>query len=225
MRSVLPATAGVLFAAGLWALARGEKEEARVAWRREIRETMPRGPSLRVAAIAARDALARPFQLPRALAREAEQASGEEDDAENNVAKENGAKELPKAKEAAQDVAASGSNAVTRSKKAHKYIPKTVWGPPAWEKLHKRMSSLPATISAETAKAESAWLFSFFIGLPCPSCAMHALGFMKKHPVPFDQGGEAVSLWTCQLHNEVNRIKGKPQMAEDEYRKRYLEAS
>lgn len=44
---------------------------------------------------------------------------------------------------------------------------------------------------------------------PCSHCAHHLQSYIKKHPPTLNDNKE-LSLWFCDVHNQVNKLLGKP---------------
>jgi len=59
---------------------------------------------------------------------------------------------------------------------------------------------------------------------PCDTCASHMQEYFTQHP-PDTSSRQALSLYLCRLHNDVNRTNGAPQFecSMEKLDKRWLE--
>jgi hypothetical protein len=82
------------------------------------------------------------------------------------------------------------------------------WGPSTWRAMHSIAYTAPERPSIE----EQRQFVDFFrlLGdvLPCPSCRVHYQKYMSEHPIDASSR-EALVQWVYDLHDSVNKRKGK----------------
>ena len=81
-------------------------------------------------------------------------------------------------------------------------------GQAGWTLLHVIAANTPETPTAEDQARVQAFLQALGHLYPCPTCAAHFRSFQQQHPISSDSR-EALSLWLCEAHNEVNVRNGK----------------
>eukprot|EP01062_Namystynia_karyoxenos_P047831 TRINITY_DN36212_c0_g1_i1.p2 TRINITY_DN36212_c0_g1~~TRINITY_DN36212_c0_g1_i1.p2 ORF type:complete len:250 (+),score=57.51 TRINITY_DN36212_c0_g1_i1:78-752(+) len=81
-------------------------------------------------------------------------------------------------------------------------------GNAGWTVLHTVAAAYPTKPSRE--QQQHAWDFvrTWSHVYPCGHCAAHMRIGLKKHP-PDVSSKEAFSVWTCRMHNQVNKHLGK----------------
>lgn len=67
-----------------------------------------------------------------------------------------------------------------------------------WDDLHTRREWTPEKMERFTAI------------VPCGECREHFLKLLKKNPPPYEQGDDAVFVWTVWAHDDVNVHRGVP---------------
>jgi len=82
-------------------------------------------------------------------------------------------------------------------------------GRSTWTFLHTMAAYFPKRPSPEQQKGMSDLLSNFSVFYPCSPCASHMRDYLQRHPAKADSR-EALSLWMCNFHNEVNEILDKP---------------
>ena len=99
-----------------------------------------------------------------------------------------------------------------------------VWGPSGWEFLHYITLAYPdnpTEIDKENAK-----IFFPLVGkmLPCQICRSNFASHLKKFPLDDQVLENRYNLvnWLINIHNEVNRVHGKPIMSYQEVINKYL---
>lgn len=79
------------------------------------------------------------------------------------------------------------------------------WGPRKWRTLHRRPWS--PRFNPDT---EPRWLHRFALTIPCGECRAHFDALLDARP-PQMQSARAYHDWTVAIHNDVNRMLGKPE--------------
>ncbi|MES1907613.1 MAG: hypothetical protein MHM6MM_000697 [Cercozoa sp. M6MM] len=82
-------------------------------------------------------------------------------------------------------------------------------GRAGWTTLHSMAAYYPESASPEQQQRTLEFLRSFAQLYPCRHCGEHMLAHIDRH-VPDTSGRDALSLWLCRAHNEVNKMLGKP---------------
>ena len=89
-------------------------------------------------------------------------------------------------------------------------------GQRTWTLLHTLAAYFPENPKAEH-KVYAEFFFKSLAALyPCKICAEHMEKYVESKP-PDARNREALSLWVCALHNEVNDVLGKKKFACDIY--------
>ena len=98
------------------------------------------------------------------------------------------------------------------------------WGNNCWRFLHASSFAWPEKPSVD--QRESAKCFYENLGnmLPCPRCRKHYKAHIRKNP-PKVRSREELSMWLVDLHNEVNRSQGRPEIDYGTVKRHYLENS
>ncbi len=99
-------------------------------------------------------------------------------------------------------------------------VPKNIWGPPHWYRLHTMAINYPRLPTRAQALAMVRQVLLLIEDLPCSECQCHAMGYVGRHPVRLATS-EAFQLWAFQFHNKANMRLGKPELTYDEYRGEY----
>jgi hypothetical protein len=88
------------------------------------------------------------------------------------------------------------------------------WGPYYWGTLHIACLTAPPVLTEEHKIAFVQLVESFTKVLPCPMCQEHFARILQVHPIQ-DAFKSNVDLfiWSVDVHNEVNKIIGKPTMS------------
>jgi len=93
------------------------------------------------------------------------------------------------------------------------YIPKhpKEFGPGVWTSLH----ILGFNAKTPDEQTQCCKYIRIICGaLPCLTCRQHAMEFINSNPPEYAVSIDPKSLfkWTCDLHNNANRIRGVPQL-------------
>ena len=90
-----------------------------------------------------------------------------------------------------------------------------VWGPALWMSMHTISFNYPVQPREQDKRTYARWLCSTGKVLPCGYCRrnfeknLRAAGFFEKSPSPFENR-ESFSRLVWRLHDEVNKMLGKP---------------
>jgi hypothetical protein len=96
-------------------------------------------------------------------------------------------------------------------------IPPTVWGPIFWHTIHIVALGYPQNPSYGQKKAAKEFYESLAFLIPCPVCREHYQKHLQKLPLgPHLDRRDDLFKWTVEVHNEVNKILGKPRLLESE---------
>jgi hypothetical protein len=99
-----------------------------------------------------------------------------------------------------------------------------VWGPHGWKFMHFVALGYPDRPDESTRKQYQEFFESFQHVLPCQSCATHYQESLQRVPVSEHlKDRDTLLRWTFDLHNDVNKHKGKSVLSYDEALKLYTE--
>ena len=91
------------------------------------------------------------------------------------------------------------------------HLPPDTWGPFFWHTIHIVALGYPAEPSHAHKKAAKEFYESLRILIPCPICKDHYNEHLEKYPLtPHLDRRTDLFRWTILLHNEVNKVLGKP---------------
>lgn len=105
----------------------------------------------------------------------------------------------------------------------YKNIDPAIWGPHLWNFMHYLTLSYPENPTED----EKDTLYNFFhtlqTVLPCEKCRYNFKSHLEKTPLSEDilSNNANVIRWLFDLHNEVNKSTGKPELPYDEFIKIY----
>lgn len=105
----------------------------------------------------------------------------------------------------------------------YKNIDPTIWGPHLWKFMHYLTLSYPENPTEE----EKDTLYNFFhtiqTVLPCEKCRYNFKAHLERTPLSEDilSNNSKVIRWLFDIHNEVNKSTGKPELPYDEFIKIY----
>lgn len=77
-----------------------------------------------------------------------------------------------------------------------------------WNLLHTIAAHYPDNPSQEWKEMHQKFYLSFSKVYPCKSCAVHFKNLVINKPPPLDSR-EGISIWTCNMHNKVNKFLNK----------------
>lgn len=96
-------------------------------------------------------------------------------------------------------------------------FPPTVWGPFFWHTIHIVALGYPKNPSYADKKSAKEFYESLAFLLPCSICKEHYKSNLQKHPItPYLDSRADLMKWTIQIHNEVNKMLGKPEWSMEE---------
>eukprot|EP01134_Creolimax_fragrantissima_P005888 CFRG5888T1 len=106
--------------------------------------------------------------------------------------------------------AVSGITTPSEKEKAQCPADRMKLGKHTWTLLHTMSVYYPDKPSSEDKKEMKGFIGGLARHYPCTDCASHLQKYMVKKP-PSVESREEVSLWMCNMHNEVNKFLGKDQ--------------
>lgn len=90
-------------------------------------------------------------------------------------------------------------------------FPPTVWGPFFWHTIHIVALGYPKNPSYTDKKSAKEFYESLAFLLPCGICKEHYKTHLQAHPItPYLDSRADLMKWTIEIHNEVNKMLGKP---------------
>ena len=96
-------------------------------------------------------------------------------------------------------------------------LPPSVWGPFFWHTLHITALSYPEKPSYAVKRAAKDLFESIAHLIPCPKCREHYSTHLQKFPIsPHLDRRQDLFRWSVNVHNEVNKLLGKPVISEKE---------
>lgn len=96
-------------------------------------------------------------------------------------------------------------------------FPPTVWGPIFWHTIHVVALSYPSNPNYAQKRAAKEFYESMAELIPCPMCREHYKKHLQKLPLgPHLDRRQDLFRWTVEVHNEVNKLLGKPLVTEAE---------
>ena len=107
----------------------------------------------------------------------------------------------------------SAASSMVKSRKDDDYlecpVDKDELGKQSWTLLHTMAAYFPEKPKAEQSLYAEVFLKSLAALYPCKVCAEHMRACISENP-PDASSREALCLWLCQFHNQVNEVIGKP---------------
>lgn len=82
------------------------------------------------------------------------------------------------------------------------------FGPALWKSMHSIAYAAPARPSLEEQRSYVDFFRSLGDVIPCPGCRVHYKEYMNEHPIDASSR-EALASWVYELHDSVNRRRGK----------------
>lgn len=96
-------------------------------------------------------------------------------------------------------------------------FPPSVWGPFFWHTIHIVALGYPKNPTYTDKKCAKEFYESLTFLLPCAVCREHYKEHLKKNPLtPYLDSKKDLLRWTIMIHNEVNKMLGKPEWTEME---------
>jgi hypothetical protein len=96
-------------------------------------------------------------------------------------------------------------------KKEYKITPK-IWGPMAWNLLHNIADHFPDELSHKLKEIYINFIYNFEYFLPCDICIRHYRDYINHTKINIRKlNKKYLQEYICNLHNNVNEIKGKKQ--------------
>jgi hypothetical protein len=97
------------------------------------------------------------------------------------------------------------------------HLPPATWGPFFWHTMHIVALGYPAEPTYTHKKAAKEFFESLQVLIPCPVCREHYADHLQKYPItPHLDSRTDLFKWTVVVHNEVNKMLGKPQYSEQD---------
>jgi len=94
------------------------------------------------------------------------------------------------------------------------------WGPLGWDWLHNLAKCYPISPNESDMHFNYLKIKSFIEKLPCPSCKIHAIQYIRAIPINLTSNRE-FQYWVFYFHNAVNERLGKKIFSIIEYNKKY----
>jgi len=96
-------------------------------------------------------------------------------------------------------------------------IPPSVWGPFFWLTMHIAALGYPNNPTYTDKLAAKQFFESLANLIPCPVCREHYKAHLTRFPLtPSIDSRKDLFKWTVDIHNEVNKLHGKPAWTVDE---------
>lgn len=96
-------------------------------------------------------------------------------------------------------------------------FPPSVWGPFFWHTIHIVALGYPKNPTYTDKKCAKEFYESLAYLLPCSICREHYNEYLTKTPLtPFLDSRKDLIKWTIQIHNQVNKMLGKPEWSFEE---------
>lgn len=93
----------------------------------------------------------------------------------------------------------------------------SVWGPFFWHTIHIVALGYPKHPTYTDKKSAKEFYESLAFLLPCSVCREHYKEHLQKNPLtPFLDSRMDLMKWTVEIHNQVNKMLGKPQWSMEE---------
>jgi hypothetical protein len=96
-------------------------------------------------------------------------------------------------------------------------FPPSVWGPFFWHTIHIVALGYPKNPTYTDKKCAKEFYESLAYLIPCGVCREHYKEHLGKKPLtPYLDTRKDLLQWTVDIHNEVNKMLGKPQWTNEE---------
>ncbi len=102
-----------------------------------------------------------------------------------------------------------------------------VWGPSGWFFMHSITLTYPDNPSDKCKEDMKRFFMCIGKVLPCYKCRNNFEDHLKKHPLDDKalSSREELIKWLIKIHNEVNRISGKPEITYQETVEKFINES
>lgn len=77
-----------------------------------------------------------------------------------------------------------------------------------WHHLHRMAAEYPDNPTEEDKERELRRLYAFSYLISCPKCSNNFRAKLQNYPVKLDNRDDYL-VWTCMIHNIVNKSNGK----------------
>lgn len=99
------------------------------------------------------------------------------------------------------------NNTMLKKKGMGKYVTKEIVGQSLWTYLHTSVAN--KRINDDGLGIIANFVDNIQFTHPCLDCSSDFLSVLSVHPRPLILSRESVSIWICNLHNEINKRIGK----------------
>lgn len=82
------------------------------------------------------------------------------------------------------------------------------FGPALWKSMHSIAYAAPVEPTIEQQRSYVDFYRSLGDVIPCPACRVHYKAYLDEHPIDASSR-EALTRWVYDLHDSVNRRRGK----------------
>ena len=98
------------------------------------------------------------------------------------------------------------------------------WGPHYWKMSHYITIAYPKNPTEEDKKSVKMYFYNLVYLLPCENCRNHYAKNLNKFPLTEEILASRYKLikWLVDIHNEVNRRTGKPEISINDIENLYL---
>lgn len=94
-------------------------------------------------------------------------------------------------------------------------LPPSVWGPFFWHTIHIVALGYPKNPTYTDKKSAKEFFESLAFLIPCAICRQHYSEHLVKNPItPYLDSRKDLLKWTVDIHNQVNKMLGKPEWLE-----------
>jgi hypothetical protein len=99
-----------------------------------------------------------------------------------------------------------------------------IWGNAGWTFMHFISFAYPVNPSVSDKQRYRQFFESIQHVLPCPKCRVHFAKNMKKYDLNVAlESRDGLVQWVVDMHNEVNKVSGKPAWTKEQVIKYYTE--
>jgi hypothetical protein len=105
-------------------------------------------------------------------------------------------------------------------KRINRPVDKSIWGPTAWDWLHKLTISFPDFPTESDINETNSRVLQFIEVLTLREvCKKFSYDYIKYHPIP--QSKKEFQAWAWQFHNSINYRVGKKHFTLEEFDRKY----